>query len=66
MTLQSNVAGLAGRGDTGKSKAVGAQIYLPQTKTATEIATLIVAARFRLSPRVARLVCHLAGIGDAQ
>ncbi len=49
----------------GNSNAVAAQNYhlTRKTATGTELAATIVAARFRLSPCVARLVCELAHIG---
>jgi len=45
------------------SKAVAAKKYRTITPDAKEIAVSIIAARFRLSPCMARLVCELAQIG---
>lgn len=38
-------------------------VYPARARTATEFAASVVAARFHLSPCIARLVCELASIG---
>lgn len=65
MRLQNETAAPTGIGDGGKgiSKALTAERYQKPSITATEIATSIIAARFRLSPYMAKLVCELAEIG---
>lgn len=47
------------------SKAVAAENYhlIPKTATPADLAATIIASRFRLSPRMARIVCELAQIG---
>lgn len=56
---------IIGSGGSVITKAVAAENYhlTPKTATPTELAAAIVAARFRLSPRMARVVCELAQIG---
>lgn len=56
---------IIGNGGSVVTKAVAAENYHPTPKTATptELPAAIVAARFRLSPRMARVVCELARIG---
>jgi len=64
--VENNFAGpIAVETGEAVNNAVAAEHYLPPSKpaTPTELAAVIVAARFRLSPCVARLVCHLAQIG---
>lgn len=53
-----------GTGDS-NSKAVTVQNYHPIQKIATpaDLAATIIAVRFGLSPRIARVVCELARIG---
>lgn len=52
-----------GNGGSVVSKAFAASDYRTPPASATEIAAAVVAARFRVSPCIARLVCELAQIG---
>lgn len=52
-----------GNGGSVVSKAFAASDYRTPPVCATEIAAAVVAARFRVSPCIARLVCELAQIG---
>ncbi|GLS29293.1 hypothetical protein SAMN04488498_11396 [Mesorhizobium albiziae] len=64
MKLKTETAAPIAVGNGGDiSKAVTAGDYRTLTLSATEIASSIIAARFRLSPCMARLVCELAQLG---
>jgi hypothetical protein len=64
MDLHNETAAPIAVGNGGDiSKAVTAGNYRTITLSATEIASTIIAARFRLHPCMARLVCELAQIG---
>ena len=56
---------IIGNGGSVVSKAVATENYhlTPKTATPADLAATIVASRFRLSPRMARVVCELAQIG---
>jgi hypothetical protein len=64
MMSQSKTAAPIAVGNGGdSSKAVAAGNYRTSTQGATEFASLIIAARYRLTPCMARVVCELAQIG---
>jgi hypothetical protein len=64
MNLHNETAAPTAIGNGGGiSNAVAAQICHNHSSSATEIAASIIAARFRIPPYIARLVCELAQIG---
>lgn len=52
-----------GNGGSVVSKAFAASDYRTAPASATEFAAAVVAARFRVSPLMARLVCELSQLG---
>ncbi|MBL8577715.1 MAG: hypothetical protein JNK47_10845 [Mesorhizobium sp.] len=63
MIQKHETAGSGKRGGLGISNAVTPFEYPRATSSATEIASEIIAQRFRISPCMARVVCELAQIG---
>jgi hypothetical protein len=61
--MQAPTSGKVGAAEI--SKGLITEIYRSDTISATEIAAVVIARRYRLKPMTARLVCHLAGIGGA-
>lgn len=63
MNIHDKAAGLAGLGGSVDRQVVAATFYPTPAFDAKHFAALVVAERFRISPRLARLVCSLADLG---
>lgn len=63
MIQKHETAGSGEHGGLSISNAVTPFGYSKATRSATEIASAIIAERFHISPCMARLVCELAQIG---